>query len=77
MAKTNRQLKEIAYIALKSEYGFAPSKKDIALMEAAGDGTYILFRVGTKQYRFNSYILHIGGMDSVWCGNGTINKIDE
>lgn len=77
MAKTNRQLKEIAYIALKSEYGFAPNKKDIVLLEAAGDGTYLLFRVGAKQYRFNSYILDIGGMESVWCGSGTINKIDE
>lgn len=73
---TNTELKRTAQGALKSEYGFAPALKDITLLEADRDGTYILFRVGSsKEYRFSSYISHIGGMETIWIGKGTIEKI--
>ena len=75
--KSNRQLKQIAVEALKSEFGFAPKQNDIVLLEADGDGTFILFRVGTKQYRFESYILRVGGMATVWCGSGTIERYPD
>ena len=74
--KTKTELKAITYEALKSEYGFAPAKSNIVLLEAAGDGTYILFRVGNKEYRFDSFIAHIGGMETIWCGSGTLEKIN-
>lgn len=75
MEKTNRQLKAIAITALKSEFGFAPMQKDIVLLEASGDGTRILFKVANHEYRFESYISHVGGMETIWCGEGTVTKI--
>jgi len=73
--KTKRELKHIAVTALRDEYGFAPKQSDVRLLEASGDGTYILFDVLGKEYRFDSYISHIGGMETIWCGSGTIEKI--
>lgn len=72
--KTNRELKNIAVTALRDEYGFAPKPSDVILLEASGDGTYILFRVAEHEYRFNSYISHYGDMETIWCGKGTITK---
>lgn len=73
--KTKAELLSIVVTALESEYGFKPKKSDITLLESSGDGTYILFRVRHKEYRFDSYISHIGDMESLWCGSGTIEKI--
>lgn len=69
MERTSRELKSIVIAALDSEFGFAPKQKQVVLLEAAGDGTYILFQVGKHEYRFDSYRMHDG---SIWVGNGTI-----
>lgn len=71
MTYTNTDIKKTAQAALRSEYGFSPSLKDITLLEASGDRTYILFRVAGHEYSFNSYKFHDG---SVWVGSGTIEK---
>ena len=68
---SKEELKKTAQVALKSEYGFAPALSAIRLLEAADDRTYILFRVGDTEYRFDSYLFHDG---SVWCGRGTITQ---
>lgn len=68
---TNLELRSIIQNALYNEYGFAPNKKEITLLEANDDGTYILFRIGKKEYRFNSF--EIGGL-GVWAGEGTIDR---
>ena len=73
--RTKAELKSTAQAALKSEYGFAPSLERITLLEASGNGTYILFRVGIHEYRFESDICHIGDIESIWVGKGTITKI--
>ena len=66
------QLKKTAQVALESEYGFKPALDKIVLLEGSDDRTYILFRVGSHEYRFNSYKWADG---SVWCGSGTIEKL--
>ena len=71
---TKANLKKIAQAALNSEYGFAPAISNITLLEASGDGTYILFSVKEKEYRFNSHMFLDG---SVWAGEGTITKVTE
>ena len=68
----NIDMKKTAQAALDSEYGFKPSLDKIILLEAAGDRTYILFRVGKHQYRFDSYLWPDG---SVWVGTGTVEKL--
>ena len=73
--KTNKELKVIAITALKNEYGFAPKQSEITLLEAHDNGTYILFRVNGKEYSFNSHIITIAGTETVWCGNGTVDKM--
>lgn len=65
--------------ALKSEYGFAPSKNNITLLEATTESglcTYCLFEIRGKQYSFNSEINTIAGMKTVWVGKGTITKLN-
>lgn len=71
---TKATLRTIAQRALKSEYGFAPALNQITLLEANGEGTYILFEVNDKEYSFNSRLLHDG---SIWAGNGTIERREE
>lgn len=42
----------IATQALHDKYGFCPAHQQITLLESDGEGTYILFRVGEHEYRF-------------------------
>ena len=74
--KTNTQLKKIVQTALESKYGYAPSLKDIILLEATGTGEYILFEINGQEYSFNSYMMGEGHPFpySVWCGKGTITR---
>ena len=74
--KTKQELRTIAKEALKNEYGFAPATKDIVLLEAYGDGTYILFEVKGNIYRFESRYSH-GIHNGVWVGKGTITREDD
>ena len=39
------ELKKIAQIALKKQYGFQPALKNIVVLEATGDGSYILLEM--------------------------------
>ena len=73
---TKTELKKVVQTALKSKYGFAPSLRDIILLEATGTGEYILFEINGNEYVFNS---HMMGESypfpySLWCGKGTITK---
>lgn len=74
--KTNTQLKKIVQTALESKYGYAPSLKDIILLEATSTGEYILFEINGQKYSFNSYMMGEGHPFpySVWCGKGTITR---
>lgn len=74
--KTNIQLKRIVQTALKSEYGFAPSLKDIILLEATGTGERVLFEINGNEYEFKSYMMGEGHPFpySIWCGKGTITR---
>lgn len=51
---TKAELRKTAQTALKNEYGFAPSVSKIVLLEANGEGSYILFMVNCKEYRFTT-----------------------
>lgn len=73
---TKQELRKIAKTALENEYGFAPAIKDIVLLEAYGDGTYILFEVKGNTYRFESSY-RFGEHNGVWCGKGTIERADD
>lgn len=71
---TKAKLRQIAQTALESEYGFAPAMSKITLLEANGEGTYILFSVKGKEYCFDSRLLIDG---TIWVGKGTIEKREE
>jgi hypothetical protein len=51
---TKRELKAIAREALIRENGYAPTYKEITLLEASGNGQYILFSVGGCEYSWDS-----------------------
>lgn len=56
--KTKIELKKIVKEVLLNKYGFSPKLKDVKLLEARGDGTYILFEIGFHEYCFNSYLIN-------------------
>ena len=72
--RTKNELKKIMQTALESEYGFAPALSKIVLLEACGDGTYIMASINGKEYQFHSRLIHDG---SVWCGAGTITRYED
>lgn len=74
MKRTKPIIKHIVQCALKSEFGFAPSLSAITLYESSMAGTFVLFEVGGKKYRFESEELTMGGMKSVYVGPGTISR---
>lgn len=73
---TKRQLQQIMVAALMNEYGFAPKCKDVILLEADGNGTYILAEVNRNVYSFNSDY-RLDEENGVYTGKGTIDKKNE
>ena len=54
---TKRELKHEMKNALRRAYGFAPSLNEITLLESAGDGQYILARIGKYEYSWDSHTM--------------------
>lgn len=69
--KSLNEIKQIAQTALKSEYGFTPSKRNITITDHNDDGTFILFNINGIKYRFYSTTSKNG----VWVGKGSIIKL--
>lgn len=74
MKYTNSQIKETCAIAFESNFGIRPKNKDIQIIDKNDNRTYIIFTVGQHLYKFSSYTFHD---ESVWCGNGTVEKVDD
>ena len=73
--KRKQEIIRIAQKALMNEFGFSPALNNITLLEASGDGTYILFNVSGHVYRFESYLMEFGDdFKPVWVGPGTISR---
>lgn len=69
-----QELRRIAQQALTNEFGFSPALNSITLLEANDAGTYILFNVNGRGYRFESYEFNEGGVKAVYVGPGTISR---
>ena len=70
-----QELRRIAQQALTNEFGFSPALNSITLLEANDAGTYILFNVNGRGYRFESYIMSFDdAFRPVWVGAGTISR---
>ena len=55
---TKKQLKQKVQDVMRAHYGFAPTQREIILLEADGDGSYILFGLGnvvTTKHGFRAY----------------------
>lgn len=58
---TKKELKRKAQSIMKKEFGFAPTQKQIVLLEAMSDGSSIMWGVGNKEYSWNdAHISHNG-----------------
>ena len=73
---TKTELKKVAQRGLRVVYGFTVSKiSDIILLEASGDGSYVMFEINGHTYQVMK--------ERVWVGNGqsedryTVNVIEE
>ena len=53
----NFKIQLIATQVLHEKYGFCPATEQVKLLESDGEGTYILFRVGEHEYRFEDGVL--------------------
>lgn len=67
------ELKTIAQRALESEYGFAPCKNKITLLEVgeSNRGLYILVEIGVNEYRIDTFLKGINGY---YVGKGIVEK---
>nr|DAW97728.1 MAG TPA: Fantastic Four meristem regulator [Caudoviricetes sp.] len=74
MLRSNQDIKRTVQCALRSEFGFAPPLSSIAIYKHTPDGTHVLFAVNDKKYRFDSYVLNVGGLDTLYVGAGTIRR---
>lgn len=74
MLRSNQDIKRILQCALKSEFGFAPALSTITIYKSLPDGTHVLFVVNDKRYRFDSYVINVGGLETVYVGAGTIRR---
>lgn len=72
---TKTELKEIMKRALFVEFGFSPALNKITLLEASGDGTYILASVNGFEYSFTSRRT-LGAANGVFIGRGCIERVD-
>lgn len=52
---TNKELKKIVQETFDMQMGFMPALKDIILLEASGDGTYIRFKISVHEYVFRAF----------------------
>lgn len=78
MEKVNNAKKTVQ-VALRSEYGFKPSLNDIVIISSKEEENRTVkadFMVNGKHYKFDSYIMYVGKVATVWCGSGTITKIN-
>lgn len=74
MLRSKQNIKKIVQCALKSEFGFVPPLSSIEIYKHTPDGTHVLFVVNDKKYRFDSYVVNVGGFDTVYVGAGTIRR---
>lgn len=74
MLRSSQDIKHIVQCALKSEFGFAPALSAITLYRSLPDGSHVLFVVNDKKYRFDSYTITVGGVETVYVGAGTIRR---
>jgi cell division protein FtsB len=64
MENENFKIQMIAVQALYDKYGLCPAPQQIKLLESDSQGTYILFRIGKHQYRFeNGEVVNIEEQD--------------
>ena len=68
---STRDYKNTVKVALEGNYGFSAKSSDIKIHYGNEYRTLIIFSIRGIIYRFKSYIFHD---NSVWCGDGTIEK---
>lgn len=82
MKDENFKYQMIAIQALDKKYGFCPSPQQVTLLESDGEGSYILFRVGDHEYRFEDGVItnsedqkaFDAEVDSWFNANRTLNR---
>lgn len=74
MENQKKEIRHILQCALETEFGFAPAVSKITIHASSMDGTYVVFGVNGKKYRFVSYVSNVGGMKTVYVGPGTISR---
>lgn len=50
---TKKEMKRKAQRIMKEHFGFAPTQKQIVLLEAMSDGSSLLWGIGNKEYSWS------------------------
>lgn len=58
---TKQELRRKAQSIMKKEFGFAPTQKQIVLLEATSDGSSIMWGVGNKEYSWSDAHISANG----------------
>lgn len=58
---TKQEMRRKAQRIMKQEFGFAPTQKQIVLLEAMSDGSSLLWGVGNKEYSWNDAYVNRNG----------------
>ena len=61
---TKQEMRRKAQSIMRKEFGFAPTQKQIVLLEATGDGSSILWGVGNKEYSWSD--AHVDRNGKYW-----------
>lgn len=58
---TKKEMRRKAQEIMKKEFGFAPTQKQIVLLEASSDGSSIMWGVGKKEYSWSAAHISTSG----------------
>ena len=70
--------KDVKYIikaSLKNKYGFEPKLREIELIRYNKTGTWVIFKINNRYYRFISRIIKVNGVETVYTGDGTVKMV--
>lgn len=71
-----KDIKYIVKASLKNKYGFEPKLREIELLKYNKTGTWVIFKINNRYYRFVSRIIKVNGVETVYIGDGTVKMLD-
>lgn len=72
-----KDVKYIVKASLKNKYGFEPKLREIELLKYNKTGTWVIFKINNRYYRFISEIIIVNGKETIFTGDGTVKRVTK